>query len=361
MPFFFSGRVPTAINGLRPAYVNITHEGVNFPDNFIRTNTPDFQPLRLFTDQVAEVAITASNSGAAEFTRANNNLLANLAGLINNASRTFNVTSRGSGFVSGAPDRRRYRDTQFQVNDTCGKVMNDTAGDSQAQFEPFLDINNGRLERARTPCDVTHAFKSNSLVELPFGKGREWDLGWTHWILGGWAASGIMTWQPGNPISIMSYRGTLNRGNRSNTQNGTTATSPLKKSELDRIVGFRMTGVGPYMIAASAINTGGRGTNVDGKEPYSGQAFYHPEAGTVGTLQRRYFSGPAWFNLDFAAQKSFQIDEQHRIELRVTSTNFFNNPMFYVGDMDINSVNFGRIGSLMTSPRRIQFELFYRF
>lgn len=35
--------------------------------------------------------------------------------------------------------------------------------------------------------------------------------------------------------------------------------------------------------------------------------------------------------------------------------------MFYVGDMDINSVNFGRIGSLMTSPRRIQFELFYHF
>ncbi len=256
---------------------------------------------------------------------------------------------------------RRYRDMQFQVNYTYSKVMSDTAGDSQAQFEPFLDINNGKLERARTPYDVTHAFKSNYVVELPFGKGKKWDLGWANWIVGGWATSGILTWQSGNPISIMSYRGTLNRGNRSNTQNGTTATSPLKKSELDKIVGFRMTGVGPYMIAASAINTDGRGTNVDGTAPYSGQAFYHPEAGTVGTLQRRYFSGPTWFNLDFAAQKAFQIYEQHRIELRVTSTNFFNNPMFYVGDMDINSVNFGRIGSLMTSPRRIQFELFYRF
>ncbi len=256
---------------------------------------------------------------------------------------------------------RRFRDMQFQVNYTYSKVMSDTAGDSQAQFEPFLDINNGKLERARTPYDVTHAFKSNYVVELPFGKGKKWDLGWANWIVGGWATSGIMTWQSGNPISIMSYRGTLNRGNRSNTQNGTTATSPLKKSELDKIVGFRMTGVGPYMIAASAINTDGRGTNVDGTAPFSGQAFYHPEAGTVGTLQRRYFSGPTWFNLDFAAQKAFQIYEQHRIELRVTSTNFFNNPMFYVGDMDINSVNFGRIGSLMTSPRRIQFELFYRF
>jgi hypothetical protein len=62
-----------------------------------------------------------------------------------------------------------------------------------------------------------------------------------------------------------------------------------------------------------------------------------------------------------AARKSFQIYDQHRIELRVTSTSFFSNPMFYFGDVDINSVNFGRICSLMTSPRRIQFELFYRF
>ncbi len=59
-----SGRVPTTINGLRPAYLNITYEGVNIQDNFIRTNTADFQPVRLFTDQVAEMTITTSNSGA---------------------------------------------------------------------------------------------------------------------------------------------------------------------------------------------------------------------------------------------------------------------------------------------------------
>jgi hypothetical protein len=57
-----SGRVPTTINGLRPAYLNITYEGVNIQDNFIRQNTADFQPLRLFTDQVAEMTITTSNS-----------------------------------------------------------------------------------------------------------------------------------------------------------------------------------------------------------------------------------------------------------------------------------------------------------
>ncbi len=256
---------------------------------------------------------------------------------------------------------RRFRSTQFQVNYAYGKVMSDAAGDSQAQFEPFLDINNGKLERSRTPYDVTHALKGNFFWELPFGKGKHWDLGAANWVIGGWSTSGIMTWQTGNPISIMSYRGTLNRGNRSNTQNGVTATTLSNKSQLDEIVSFRMTGTGPYIVAQSAIGSDGRGVNVDGQAAFSGQVFFNPGAGELGALQRRYFSGPTWFNFDFALQKSFPIVENHSLMLRLTSTNFFNNPTFYSGDQDINSVNFGRVTSLQTTPRRIQFELQYRF
>jgi hypothetical protein len=256
---------------------------------------------------------------------------------------------------------RRFRDTQFQVNYAFSKVMSDAAGDSQAQFEPFLDINNGAIERSRTPYDVTHALKGNFFWELPVGKGKKWDMGWANHVIGGWAASGIMTYQTGNPISIMSYRGTFNRGNRSNTQNGTTATALVNKGQLDSVVGFRMTGNGPYIVDTSIIGTDGRGVNVDGQAPYSGQVFFHPNAGTLGTLQRRYFSGPTWFNFDFAAQKTFQVLERHSLQIRMTSTNFFNTPTFYSGDQNIASVNFGRLTSAQTSPRRIQFELFYRF
>jgi hypothetical protein len=256
---------------------------------------------------------------------------------------------------------RRFRDTQFQANYVFAKVMSDTAGDSQTQFEPFLDINNGPLERARTPYDVTHALKGNFFYELPWGKGKKWDLGWANWIVGGWGASGILTYQTGNPISIMSHRGTLNRGNRSNTQNGTTATSLLNKEQLDKAVSFRMSGTGPFIVDQAVIGSDGRGVNVDGQAPFQGQAFFHPTGGTLGTLQRRMFSGPTWFNFDFAAQKNFNITEQVYVQFRMASTNFFNNAAFYSGDHVINSVNFGRITATQTDPRRIQFELFLRF
>ena len=256
---------------------------------------------------------------------------------------------------------RRLKTTQFQVNYVFSKALSDTAGDSQAQFEPFLDIANGKIEKSRTPYDVTHVFKGNFYYTLPVGKGRALDLKWANYIVGDWSAAGIVTWQTGNPISMMSYRGTLNRLARSNTQNGTTATTNLNGDQLSRAVSYRMTGNGPYMVDSSIIGADGRGVGVDGAAPFNGQVFFNPGFGTLGALQRRYFSGPSWFNMDFALQKAFRITERHSVEVRMSSTNFFNNATFYTGDMDINSVNFGRITGVQTNPRRIQFELFYRF
>lgn len=324
-----------------------------FPNGGLLTNATILNLIQ--TQQVGELAHTYQINRIlpANFSFYQNPLALGLNVMTNYSNASYNAFQ--------IDYTRRFRDTQFQANYVFSKVMSDTAGDSQAQFEPFLDIANGPLERARTPYDVTHAIKGNFFYELPWGKGKRWDLGWANWIVGGWGASGILTYQTGNPISIMSHRGTLNRGNRSNTQNGTTATSLLNKSQLDRAVSFRMSGTGPFIVDPAVIFSDGRGVNVDGQPAFPGQAFFHPNAGTLGTLQRRMFSGPTWFNFDFAAQKNFNITEKVYLQFRMASTNFFNNATFYSGDQLINSVNFGRLTSLQTAPRRIQFELFLRF
>ncbi|MBL8291776.1 MAG: hypothetical protein JNN08_08065, partial [Bryobacterales bacterium] len=262
--------------------------------------------------------------------------------------------------------RRFSRGFQGQFNYVYSKVMSDAAiGDSnQSLFEPFLDIRNGALERARTPYDITHAFKGNFVYELPFGSGQRFNMGRVgNLIFGGWKISGLLTRQSGSPFSINSLRGTLNRLNRSNTENGTTASSSLNKEQLDKLVAFNMTGRGPYMIVPGALGPDGRGVAADGRAPFSGQAFSNPEPGGLGTLQRRMFSGPWWFNMDFGAIKSTKFAERYDVELRMESTNFFNNAAFYLGDQDINSVNFGRVtsASAITAPRRIQFGLYVRF
>lgn len=60
-----NARTSTTINGLRPSFANITLDGINIQDNFIRTNTLDYQPNLLLLDQVAEATLVTSNSNPA--------------------------------------------------------------------------------------------------------------------------------------------------------------------------------------------------------------------------------------------------------------------------------------------------------
>jgi hypothetical protein len=54
----------TVINGGRPTWTQVTLDGINIQDNFIRTNSLDFLPNRPTSDNVAEFSITTSVSGA---------------------------------------------------------------------------------------------------------------------------------------------------------------------------------------------------------------------------------------------------------------------------------------------------------
>ncbi|HQU92084.1 MAG TPA: carboxypeptidase-like regulatory domain-containing protein [Pyrinomonadaceae bacterium] len=54
----------TAINGMRTSFTNITRDGINIQDNFIRQNATDFAPGRPSVDDTAEFTITTSNQEA---------------------------------------------------------------------------------------------------------------------------------------------------------------------------------------------------------------------------------------------------------------------------------------------------------
>jgi hypothetical protein len=54
----------TAINGGRPSWTQVTLDGINIQDNFIRTNSLDFLPNRPTSDNVSEFSITTSVAGA---------------------------------------------------------------------------------------------------------------------------------------------------------------------------------------------------------------------------------------------------------------------------------------------------------
>lgn len=54
----------TTINGMRTSFTNITRDGINIQDNFIRQNATDFAPGRPSVDDTGEFTITTSNQEA---------------------------------------------------------------------------------------------------------------------------------------------------------------------------------------------------------------------------------------------------------------------------------------------------------
>jgi hypothetical protein len=254
---------------------------------------------------------------------------------------------------------------QFQANYTFSKVLSDSVSDGQTRFEALLDNNNPKAERARPNFDLTHVFNFNGSYNLPFGNGHRWnmaDSGMSK-LISGWNLSGIYTWESGGPFSILSGRGTLNRGARSSTTN--TAASKLTNEQLRDLVQFRMTSTGPYIVAASAIGPDGRAVAADGAAPFTGQAFTQPDPGTIGNLQRRIFNNPNASVLNLAIAKTTKIGEDHSVEFRMESFNALNHPSFYnstgTSDQTITSTTFGKLTDTVFDRRVVQFSLHYKF
>jgi hypothetical protein len=250
-----------------------------------------------------------------------------------------------------------------QGNYTFSKVLSDADGNTQERFDPFLNVFNGSIERARAPFDITHVFHFNASYDLPVGKGQRFNTGRVlDRILGGWSVSSVLTYQSGAPFSILSGLGTLNRASSGRSRYNT-ATSVLGGDALDNIVQFQMTDNGPYNVVSSAIDAknGGRGVAPFGDPAFSGEVFFNPNAGTVGALQRRMFQGPNVFNMDASLIKNTKITEHHTLEFRVDSFNVLNHPAFGASDQNVNSTTFGQIVSTVNDRRVVQFGLLYQF
>jgi hypothetical protein len=278
----------------------------------------------------------------------------------------MNVTTNYSNAVFDALQidvrRQLTHGLQGQFNYQWSKALSDALGNGQTNFEPFMDNNNAKLERARpADFDITHVLKGNLIYQLPMGPGHRFNYAPLSRFFEGWNVSTIVLDESGTPFSVTSgSRGTFNRAARS-TNN--MATPLISGSALNDIMQFRMTPNGPYIVAASAIGSDGRGVAPDGSAPFSGQAFIEPGPGQIGALQRSFFNGPWDWSVDFHVAKVTKIREHQSVELRMEATNIFNHPAFYVsGDQSVQSTTFGKSGiSQFNGARLINFALYYRF
>ena len=120
-----NGNTNTTINGQRSSFTNITRDGINIQDNFIRANATDFVPDRPNVDDVSEFTIVTSNAGAE---------------LGYGSSQIQLVTPRGSNGFHGA-GYIYNRNSAFSANTYFNNALGrDAQGNPKAPL-PFLNRN----------------------------------------------------------------------------------------------------------------------------------------------------------------------------------------------------------------------------
>ena len=121
-------------------------------------------------------------------------------------------------------ERRQYDGWGGRVNYVYSVRKDNQFGEGNSfSNNPPVAIDNFDLDRefGYSLLDTPHRFNVSGTIELPFGAGRRWlrDSGLLSDILGGWAVSGVGSYQSGFPIAVVQNNnnsGLLGSGQRPN-------------------------------------------------------------------------------------------------------------------------------------------------
>jgi hypothetical protein len=249
--------------------------------------------------------------------------------------------------------RQRYRrGMSLTANYTFGKARTDryTVGaDNQVDYVTLRDKS---LNWGPTAYDLRHTFQAYGTVDLPFGKGRHFNIenALLDQVLGGWSASSVVRIQTGRPFLLTSGRQTLNQFDAGVVLKGITV------DELQKMVKVRPGPNGNvFFLDESLIGADGR----------ANPAFidYPTTAGELG--QFVYLYGPGLWTADLGLAKSFTLPGGARITIESLFINAFNHRNAIVGatggaTQSIDSTTFGQT---TTNPlggtygREVQFRI----
>ena len=207
-------------------------------------------------------------------------------------------------------------------------------GNSQSAGSTPFDINNRRLNYAPSDFDRRHAFQTNWVVELPFGRGKHFMSsanGAMQKIVGGWEIAGLGRITSGRPFTVYA---------------GTNTVSSVVQATANCSGCNRGDGT-PFLDSGTGL--------IWYFDKSQRDRFSAPGAGEFGNSGRNGFVGPHFIQFDSSLLKRVQLTERFKIEVRADTTNFTNSTMFGAPTADITSTTFGRIRSSTTSgSRKIQ-------
>ncbi len=239
-------------------------------------------------------------------------------------------------------EKRYSAGFQFNANYTWAKAIDDVESRNElggnAGDLAFANQYNRAADRGLSGNHIAHRFIGSATWDLPFGAGKPWTSGnrVVDQVIGGWSTSAIFEARTGSPFGII--------------ENNAAAIYPTA-------VTVRSDAIAPYRR-----NPNWR-ANVLGETFFDTTTFAAPRQYTFGNLGRTVAIGPGAIIADLSVLKSFQIREQHRLQLRVEMMNFLNRANFALPNQNRGVANFGRISGLIggNQARIIQLGVHYKF
>ncbi len=251
--------------------------------------------------------------------------------------------------------RDRYDALQIQINRRFaqgltlnaqyqfGKSVGNTQGSNEAQTaqNPY----NFEEEFGNNTFDIRHSGNITALYELPFGKGRSYELGgFANTLLGGWQIGGVYNGRSGTPLDIRITRpdtvavcqlATCTLGTSTVSQGFVIATPGTINATTPLPAGFQVVINTP---GGNASRNTRRPDLIAGVNPFldlgnglrllNPAAFAIPAPGTYGNLPRNFLKGPVFHQFDLTLQKRFTLTERMNIEFRSEIYNLFNRANF---------------------------------
>jgi hypothetical protein len=247
--------------------------------------------------------------------------------------------------------KRLSRNLQMDFNytfshsiDNVSTVANNNGNPANNAQSILCDSINLSVCKGNSEFDVTHQVSSDVIYDLPFGRGQ-WiarnSSSWLNQIIGGWQASGIVTWRTGFAFPVQSSVSTVVFDS---------AAYPLFNGDKSALA------VRPHFDP----NVGG--IQLFANPTAALAAFSAPTGLQVGS--RDELRGPHFSNTDLALSKNFSLfSEKYKLQFRAEAYNAFNHPNFALPlNINFQGTNFGQITSTTStsgdqSARVLQFAL----
>jgi len=223
-------------------------------------------------------------------------------------------------------ERRYSNGLSLLVSYTYSKSL-DNGGEVLVGDLSLRNVNNVDQEYSLSTGDMRHRFVSSVLYDLPFGRGRRFDIAnpLLNAVAGGWQVNTIVTVHSGQPFTPV--------------------------------------------LGVSSANTGAARPSVlrDGNLPsdkrtvqnwFDKTAFYSPAQYLYGNAGRDILIAPGAANVDFSTFKRFslaRLREATELQVRAEFFNFFNHPQFGVPNNRVDIAQGASITTLSTPMRQLQF------